>query len=279
MDSYADDTTITSTVKTVAEIGIKLSEDCTKVSEWMRSNKLKLNPDKTHIMTIGTAERLRTLHEPVQVTMDNVILKEDKDKTELLLGCHIQANLKWHTQISALLTKLRKRLVGLQNLKHIAPYSLRKLVTEGIFNSVLVYCLPLYGGMDTGDLKDLQVLQNKAAQIVTFSPPRAERSPMYDRLGWLTVNQLIFYHSVIAVFKIRSSHEPEHLAGIFGNDSRNRRIVIPNLDLKLSHKSFTLRGAESWNQMPLNIRVNTKIGTFKKLVKKWIIQNVPRFID
>ena len=182
--------------------------------------------------------------------MDNVILQEDPEKSELPLGCQIQANLKWHKQISGLIGKLRKRLVGLGVLKYIAPYTVRKLVTEGIFNSVLVYCLPLYGGMDKGELRDLQVIQNKAAQIVTRSPPRAERALMYDRLQWLSINQLIFYHSVIAVFKIRTHSEPEHLAGILGNDSRNKRIVIPNLDLSLAQKSFTLRGAECWNQLP-----------------------------
>ena len=45
-DNYADDTTMTATAKTGVEIGIKLISDCSKVSDWMRSNKLKLNPDK-----------------------------------------------------------------------------------------------------------------------------------------------------------------------------------------------------------------------------------------
>ena len=205
-------------------------------------NKLKLNPDKTHIMTVGTAERLRTLPQLVQVTMDSVVLEEDPEKSEVLLGCQIQSNLKWQKQIAVLISKLRKRLVGLGALRYIAPYAVRKVISEGIFNSVLVYCLPLFGGMDKGDLRDLQILQNKAAQIVTRSPPRAEIVAMYDQLQWLTVNQLIFYYTVIAVFKIRGNSEPEHLDGHLGADNRNKRIIIPNLDLGLAQKSFTLRG-------------------------------------
>ena len=56
VDSYADDTTITATAKTVSEIGIKLTEDCARVSNWMSSNRLKLNPDKTHIITLGKTQ-------------------------------------------------------------------------------------------------------------------------------------------------------------------------------------------------------------------------------
>ena len=277
VDNYADDTTVSCTARSVEEIGVILSKDCQKISNWMRSNKLKLNPEKTHILTIGTAERLRKLPQLVQVTMDNITLQEDSGKSEVLLGCHIQGNLKWESQVKVLLQKLRNRLLGLGALRYIAPFNVRKQVAEGIFTSVLVYCLPVYGGLDKGDLKDIQVLQNKAAQVVTHSPPLAERSPMYDKLNWLTVNQLITYHTVISVFKIRKNLEPEYLASMLTKDSRNRRIMIPNIDLGLAQKSFTMRGSESWNKLPENIRNQSKISIFKKMVKKWISLNIPKF--
>ena len=156
-------------------------------------------------MTLGTAERLRILPETIQVTMDNILLEEDLQKSELLLGCQIEANLKWKKQIQSLLEKLRKRIVGLMKIKNIVPYNLRKTITEGLFNSVLVYCLPLFGGMGAGEMRELQIMQNKAARIVSSMPPRANRSSMFDKLGWLTVNQLTFYHTVILVFKLRSN--------------------------------------------------------------------------
>ena len=276
VDSYADDTTLTATGKTVYEIGEKLTLDCEKVSNWMRENKLKLNPDKTHILTMGTQQRLVKLTDTVQVTMDNVVLEEDPTKFELLLGCQIQANLKWHQQVSSLIAKLRKRLTGLFHLKFICP---RKIVTEGMFNSVLVYCLPLFGGLDNGQLHDLQVLQNKAAQLVCHAPPRTKRSLLFNKLGWLSVNQLISYHSMLTLFKIRSSKEPEYLSQFLCNDSRNLRIVVPNQDLTLTRNSFSFRASDQWNQLPIQLRKEVKIGTFKKDVKKWIIANVAQFLD
>ena len=276
VDSYADDTTVSATARTITEISSTLTKDCTRVSQWMRSNRLKLNPDKTHVLTVGTGARVRNLEEQLEVTMDNTQLKEDEDNCEFLLGCRIQSDLKWKRLVSELLSKLRTRVVGCVKLKYILTYSIRKTISEGIFNSVLVYCLPFFGGMDVGDMKDLQVMQNKAAQVVTNSPPRAERSPMFDKLQWLTVNQLVFYHSVMTVFKIRVNKEPEYLADIICKDSR---ILIPNLDLTLARYSFSIRAAENWNTIPLKIRSNLKIGFFKKLAKKWVLDNVPRFLD
>ena len=91
--------------------------------------------------------------------MDGILLEESLEKREVLLGCQMQANLNWQKQVLVLSGKLKKRLVGLAKLKYIVPAAIRKTITEGVFNSVLVYCLPLFGGMDNGDLKDFSKIQ------------------------------------------------------------------------------------------------------------------------
>ena len=55
VDVYADDSTTRATGSTVAEIGTLLTENCLKVSEWMTSNRFKMNADKNHLLTVGTA--------------------------------------------------------------------------------------------------------------------------------------------------------------------------------------------------------------------------------
>ena len=141
----------------------------------------------------------------------------------------------------------------------------------------MVYCLPLYGGCGKGDLEALQVLQNKAAQIVTRSPPRSRRIPMFEKLDWLSVNQLIAYHTLIQIFKIRKSRQPEYLYEIVGRDNRNGHIIVSNTDLSLAKTSFTFRGPELWNSLPVTIRNSEKIRVFKKTCRKWIKETVPRF--
>ena len=159
----------------------------------------------------------------------------------------------WHAQIKLLHEKLQTRLAGLMKLKFIVNTKTMKQITEGLFNSVLVYCLPLFGGCDKGEIQATQVLQNKAAQLVTRSPPRTHRNIMYDSLGWLTVNQLITYHTALTVYRIRQSSEPEYLAEQLQFDNRNSRVIVPNLKLGLAQKSFCLRGADTWNDLPLFI--------------------------
>ena len=196
-----------------------------------------------------------------------------------MLGVKLEYNLKWHKTLDDLHSKLKKRLAGLFKLRYIVPYSMLKVITQGIFNSVLVYCLPLFGGCDKADIHSLQVLQNKAAQIVTRSPPRSVRKPMFDKLDWLSVNQLIAYHTLLQIYKIRSTREPEYMSEILRKDNRNGHIVVTNTELTLAKKSFSFRGSQLWNSLPDNIRNSLKIGIFKKACKKWVKETVPRFLD
>ena len=199
----------------------------------MLENKLKLNADKTHLLTVGTGQRLRILPEQPRVFMDGVQLQESAERNELLLGCTIQSNLKWHHQIENLISKLKTRLVGLTKIKFLVPFAIRKTITQSIFSSVMVYCLPLFGGCDKSQIKQLQVIQNKAGQIVSHLPPRTSRRELYDRVEWLTVNQLIVYHTVILIYKIRKNKEPEVLSAKLNNDTRTGQILIPNTKLGL----------------------------------------------
>ena len=156
---------------------------------------------------------------------------------------------------------------------------MRKSVAEGLFNSALSYCLPLFGGLDLNSIQEIQILQNKAARIVCRAPPRASRIEMFRKLGWVTVNQLITYTSLMCLFRIRISREPEYLSDLLTRDSRNGRITILRQNLTLSSQSFCVRGPNSWNQLPSELRQEERISVFKTNVKKWISANIEPFLD
>ena len=279
VDAYADDSTMTVTGNTVEEIGTKLTDNCELVSSWMLSNKLKLNADKTHLMTVGTSARLRNQESSIVVRMDGIDLEESDDKFETLLGCQIEPHLKWHKQIEELLKKLKKRLTALENLRNIIPFHLRKRITEGIFTSVLTYCLPLFGGCDKFEMEAMQIMQNKAARLVTHSDLRTSRKTIFSQVEWMTVNQLVFYHSAISTFRVRQSQEPEYLNNIMIRNNRADKIIIPNTTLTLAKNSYCFRASTQWNSLPDRIRKNIKISQFKSQLKTWVLQNVAQFTD
>ena len=175
-------------------------------------------------------------------------------------------------------TKGQANRTNQTKVRYIILYTFRKTLAEGIFTSVLTYCIAAWGGANKSDLQDLQVMQNCAAQVVLNLPPRTHRDTMYSKLGWLTINQLVFFHSVVAVYNIRKSQEPEYLSSLLSQDNIRKNIIIPHSTLSLARKSFCYRSAESWNIVPEQIRSLEKIASFKRELKKWTLMNVEKFL-
>ena len=245
----------------------------------MKANRLKLNAKKTHIMTIGTSKRLSNLPRKLKVTMNNQTLIHSASGCESLLGCKVSTNLKWHNQVESLVSRLSKRLAGLRHLIYKCPFSVKKIVAEGIFTSLLVYCLPVFGGIDKGQLQKLQVLQNQAVRIVCRAPARAKRIDLYSKIGWLTVHQLVVYQTLIQVFKIRQKKEPKYLAKILCKETRSGRIMLDGSNLLLATNSFCFKGSSLWNSLPRSIRSIEKIDAFKARLREWIYENIAQFMD
>ena len=122
-------------------------------------------------------------------------------------------------------------------------------------------------------------MQNKAARLLTHSGLRTSRQDIYRQVGWMTVNQLVYYHSALSTYRIRQSHEPEYLASIMNEKNRANRMIIPNSKLTLGKNSYCLPGSTQWNKLPESFRNIPKISQFKSKLKKWIQQNVPQFQD
>ena len=128
VDNYADDTTLTASGKSLLEIEQLLTSNCGKVSQWMERNKLKLNALKTHVLTVGTARKLGNLNGSVSVHMNNVRLPESDTKCEVVLGCHVSADLKWKSHFRYVVSKLKSRLQGLRMLSQVAPFHIKQRI-------------------------------------------------------------------------------------------------------------------------------------------------------
>ena len=102
---------------------------------------------------------------------------------------------------------------------------------------------------------------------------------MFDQLGWLTVTQLAVYHSVLSVYKIRRTGEPEYFFGKLSRDNIRGHIVIPNTTLSTAKNSFCYRGAADWNKLPEQLRNLDNIIRFKRGLREWTKQTIHRFPD
>ena len=105
----ADDTHITYAGSDLHLIQSSLSHDLESKS--LVSNKLTLNATKTEFMFIGSRQRLSTLSDTLELSIDNVPIKQVSSVKSL--GIYVDENLTWHFHIDYCAKRLLLQLESL----------------------------------------------------------------------------------------------------------------------------------------------------------------------
>ena len=129
----------------------------------------------------------------------------------------------------------------------------------------------------------LQVIQNKAARTVTGLGWFTAQSELLRQCGWLSIKQLVEYHSLLLVFKVKNEKKPVYIHDIlsasFSYDTRaasaNNILENQQTSRETTKEGFVYRSSKSWNSLPADIKKEKLLSKFKISLKKWIHLNVP----
>ena len=123
-----------------------LSNQYETISNYMVSNKLVINDDKTQLLVLGTRVN-KAIRE--QVSMQAGAHTIQPAKTGKLLGCEVSDDLKWTHHIleseQSMIKQLASRINGLALVASRADFRTRLMVANGIVVSKLCYLIQLWG--------------------------------------------------------------------------------------------------------------------------------------
>ena len=158
--SFADDTSVFNVGDTEKEASQKLTESLEIVNKWVKNNKLKLNADKTKIITFGAEYNNINLTniEFNGTTLENV----DEYK---LLGITIDKNLSWKPHIDSLHKKLKFINYTINKLKNTMPEKSKLLLYNALFNSTLSFGIPIWGRHLPNKIKSFKNYSKENAPI------------------------------------------------------------------------------------------------------------------
>ena len=158
------------------------------------------------------------------------------------------------------------------------------MIGNGIFSSKLIYQISLWGGAEDFLLKSLQIIQNKSARSITRRGRYTPVTELLSHCGWLSVRQLVFYHSTVIIYKTLQTTYPKYIFNKLATEfPYNTRLAQseavrmgPNFKcrLDLTERSFMNRATVSFNQLPASLRQTQKIEAFKKKLKGWVLTNI-----
>ena len=197
-----------------------------------------------------------------------------------------------------LIPKLSQRANYIRRLSIIMPKERLSIIAEGIFFSLLNYCIEVYGnvwGISTyddqsrnspalrkEDIMKLQVLVNKVLRSLTGLHRDTHVTTLVARSGQLSVHQRMALSTVVSVHKSLINKEPHYTYAALeprptlprtSRHQNNCRSVDYNLSI--SRGSLMYRGSKLYNQLPLELVRKTKMSEFRKGAKEWVKARIP----
>ena len=97
------------------------------------------------------------------------------------------------------------------------------------------------------------------------------QSVLLKECGWLDIAHLTKYHSLLQLWKTVWWGIPTYMKDRITQDTENRlETQLPRLLItRMSYRHSTVL---TWNSMPAHLRAERKISTFKRGIKRWLME-------
>jgi len=137
---FADDTSILITSPNKNNFQIKIIAAFNFINEWLNTNLLSINFNKTHYVQFTTKNKSKT---HTKITYDN------KQSTTIFnikfLGIYINDTTNWKYHMEHIFPKLRAVCCAMRIIKPYMPLEMLKIVYYYNFNSIINYGLTFWG--------------------------------------------------------------------------------------------------------------------------------------
>ena len=144
--------------------------------------------------------------------------------------------------------------------------------TEAIIHAFVTTNLDFYNailyGLPKVLLSRLQIVQNRAARIVTFTKKYEHITPSIMALHWLPVDYRIIYKILVLAYKAINGFYQV----IYPFCSVFIVLQVPRSNLKsYGDRRFSIAGPKLWNSLPASLRNADSLNSFKKHLKAYLL--------
>ena len=248
------------------------------INQWMSSNRLKLNPDKTEFIWISSQYHARLIQQNA-ITIGNAAVTPVQCARDL--GVQLSSTLTLKNHVSSIVKSCFYQLRQLKYVKRSLNKENMKTLLHAFVTSRLDYCNSLLANQPTTLIARLQSVQNAAARLFAGVSSRSHvTSILRDELHWLRIPQRIDYKICMLVYNCLYGGAPSYLSQYCARLqdsstrlSRNRSAALKNLIVPRTRtkthgqRSFAFTGPSTWNLLPTQLKQNLPYCAFKSQLK------------
>ena len=201
----------------------------------MFTNKLKLNPDKTEFILIGSKSNRKQLlpHFPINILGNQVSPAQSVRN----FGVVFDSNFSFSDHVSLVIKSTRVHARHLYRIRPLLDLNTSVLLANALVSSRLDYCNSLFLSLTDFELRRLQLVKNSLCKVVTRSSKYSHITPQLKKLHWLPVKYRIQFKIGLITYKILNQGQtvylrefiPTPLSGIQGKAPPNSSFFTPPL--------------------------------------------------
>ncbi|XP_060800592.1 uncharacterized protein LOC132901830 [Amyelois transitella] len=169
--------------------------------------------------------------------------------THKYLGIIIDQNLNWAPHITFLSKRVRKLIYLFKNLRESADLKLMIRIYYALCQSLLTYCIPVWGGAGSTHLLDLERAQRAVIKVMLKKPRLYPTDKLYKESGLLSVRQLFIFNSVLR------HHKTIDPSSLVSQNRRQPRPRVPSYNLQLTRSQTYYSGPFLYRYFNDNLRI------------------------
>jgi hypothetical protein len=270
---FADDTTLTLSHKNINELFRIMNLELIKITEWMNANKLSINVTKTFYILFRLPMKILT---NTKLLINNC---EIERVTHIkFLGIQIDDKLSWKEHIKHLESKISALIGILAKIRYKINKEVSNLIYDTLIFPHLDYCNIIWSSGYKTTINKLESLQARALRICNRLNYKTDRIKTFASSNRLSLTQLNIFNIVKFVFLVLKGYTPsifQHLFTSLKSNHMTRKhnnLSIISVKTNIRKMSIAYNGCILWNKLPTDIKDTHSLSTFKKEVKRLLMQ-------
>ena len=250
------------------------------IDKWFGSNRLKMNPEKTQLIWLGSRQQFCVLIiTPVRLHNGTVIVPSS---SALNLGVIFDSQLTMAEHVNSITRSCFYQLRQLHFIRRCVSQDAAKALVHAFISSRVDYCNSLLFGATDQVIRRLQAVMNAAARLIVGLRRSDHITPaLRDTLHWLPVKQRIVYKIALLVYKCRHGMAPSYLSDYctaltatnlhheLRSTTRSALYQPRTRTRTLGPRSFRSSGPAIWNSLPVTVTDSSlTLNLFKSRLKQ-----------
>ena len=275
---FADDTNVVLSHKNYPELINKANIELSNLSDWLVSNRLTINVQKTNYIRFRAGNKKYPAKTPPLMVNNSIIERVTEVK---FLGVYIDEKLDWNAHMVQMEKKITKSIGVINRFKNILPASVLRSLYHTLVHPYLTYCNIVWGRATDTVLNKLVLLQKRALRVISTEVYLAHTAPLFTSNSILPLKEINKYQLAIFMFKYLNSAVPhscnQFVAKALKLELSTRKLrtvrefLLPPHRLQIKKKSIMVAGPRLWETIPIPIQKANNLAVHKKMLFKHLI--------